>query len=98
MIIPLFILGTRFGPTASRGNFAVGSKLSTLGQLVVDVGQPNHCGLRFNVIRRARQHPHFGCAITQTQSGKRVESKAVGATPEEALRGGLDELRQALGW
>ena len=40
----------------------------------------------------------FGCAITQTINGKRVESSGTYATAAEALRGGLEDLRKALGW
>ena len=40
----------------------------------------------------------FGCAIRQTINGKRVESAGTHATPDEAIRGGLDDLRKALGW
>jgi hypothetical protein len=39
-----------------------------------------------------------GCAITQTINGKMIESTARADTPEEALRGGLEDLRKALGW
>jgi hypothetical protein len=38
------------------------------------------------------------CLVTQTVSGKRLDKGMVFATAEEALRGGLEELRQALGW
>jgi hypothetical protein len=40
----------------------------------------------------------FGCEILQTNNGKRIPSSTVGATADEALRGGLDDLRKALGW
>lgn len=39
-----------------------------------------------------------GCTIMQTINGKRVESPSVAATPEDAVRAGLEELRKALGW
>jgi hypothetical protein len=39
-----------------------------------------------------------GCRVTQTVSGKRLDSGAAYPTPEGALRGGLDDLRKALGW
>ena len=40
----------------------------------------------------------FGCTITQTNNGRRVESKGTYASPEDALKGGLEDLRKALGW
>ncbi len=40
----------------------------------------------------------FGCRITQTINGRRLDSGATYPTIEAALQGGLDELRQALGW
>jgi hypothetical protein len=40
----------------------------------------------------------FACAIRQTISGKRLDSQGTFATKEEAIIGGLDDLRQALGW
>ncbi len=40
----------------------------------------------------------FGCAVTQTINGKRIPCAATAATEEEAVRAGLEALRQALGW
>ena len=40
----------------------------------------------------------YGCQIEQTNNGRRLDSSATYPTPEEAVRGGLDELRKALGW
>jgi hypothetical protein len=40
----------------------------------------------------------FGCAVRQTINGQRTVSAGVHATAEEAIRGGLDDLRKALGW
>ncbi len=40
----------------------------------------------------------YGCAITQTINGKRIESTAIADTPERAIQGGLEDLRKALGW
>jgi hypothetical protein len=40
----------------------------------------------------------FGCSVTQTVNGKRLDSGASHATLEDALRGGLEDLRKALGW
>jgi hypothetical protein len=38
------------------------------------------------------------CLVTQSQSGKRLDQGTVYPTEEDALRGGLEHLRQALGW
>lgn len=40
----------------------------------------------------------YGCEVMQTNNSKRLGSGATYPTPEDALRGGLDDLRKALGW
>ena len=40
----------------------------------------------------------FGCAIRQTINGRRIESAGVYGSKEDAIKGGLDDLRKALGW
>jgi hypothetical protein len=40
----------------------------------------------------------YGCQVTQTVSGKRLDSGAAFDTLEDSLRGGLEDLRKALGW
>ena len=40
----------------------------------------------------------FGCRITQTINGRRLDSGATYPSVEAALQGGLEDLRQALGW
>ena len=40
----------------------------------------------------------LGCVIRQTNNGARVAGAGQFATADEAIRGGLDDLRQALGW
>ncbi|MBY0523907.1 MAG: hypothetical protein K2R98_10945 [Gemmataceae bacterium] len=40
----------------------------------------------------------FGCEIRQTINGKRLDGQGMYPTSEEALRGGLEELRKTLGW
>jgi hypothetical protein len=40
----------------------------------------------------------FACQIMQTVNGKRLEKGPTFATAEEAVNGGLQELRQSLGW
>jgi hypothetical protein len=39
-----------------------------------------------------------GCQVTQTINGRRLDRGAAFATEEDALRGGLENLRTALGW
>ena len=40
----------------------------------------------------------FGCAIRQTINGKRLDTHGTFATKDEAINGGLDDLRKTLGW
>jgi hypothetical protein len=40
----------------------------------------------------------FGCRVTQTINGRRLDSGASYATFDDAVRGGLEDLRKALGW
>jgi len=40
----------------------------------------------------------FSSQVEETVNGKRLESKTVYAAAEEALRGGLEDLRKNLGW
>jgi hypothetical protein len=40
----------------------------------------------------------FTCRVTETINGKRLESAATWPSAEDALRGGLEDLRKALGW
>jgi hypothetical protein len=40
----------------------------------------------------------FGREVTQTINGKRLESNRIYDTDGEAIRGGLEDLRDALGW
>ena len=40
----------------------------------------------------------YGCRITQTVNGKRLDGTDVYPTVEQALAGGLEQLRKALGW
>jgi hypothetical protein len=40
----------------------------------------------------------FECCTRQTINGELIPSTALYPTSEEALRGGLDELRKHLGW
>lgn len=38
------------------------------------------------------------CRITETVSGRRLESGKTYATAEQAFQGGLEDLREKLGW
>jgi hypothetical protein len=55
-------------------------------------GQPHYSLVAVPVSGR------FGCAIRQTINGQRIEGLGVHATPDEAIRAGLEDLRKALGW
>jgi hypothetical protein len=38
------------------------------------------------------------CAVTQTINGRRLDKGGKYPSEEDAVRGGLEDLRQALGW
>ena len=40
----------------------------------------------------------FACRISETINGRRLDGDAIYPTNEDALRGGLEELRAKLGW
>jgi hypothetical protein len=40
----------------------------------------------------------FSCVLAQMDNGKRIDKGALCASADDALRGGLDELRAFLGW
>ncbi len=40
----------------------------------------------------------FNCAVVQMNNGKRLDKGGLFATVDDAVRGGLEDLRQALGW
>jgi hypothetical protein len=40
----------------------------------------------------------FSCEVVQTVNGKRLDIGGTYPTAEDAIRGGLEELRKALGW
>jgi hypothetical protein len=40
----------------------------------------------------------FSSLVEETVSGKRLENKTIYPTAEEALQGGLEDLRNSLGW
>lgn len=66
--------------------------LSSDTLFVVLAGQPLY---RLDA-RPARNQ--FACAVTQTVSGQRLDDAAGYPTADAALTGGLDQLRQKLGW
>lgn len=39
-----------------------------------------------------------GCSIVQTVNGRRLPSAGTNSTAEDAIRGGLEDLRKVLGW
>jgi hypothetical protein len=39
-----------------------------------------------------------GCQVIQTNNGRRFDTGSSHATLDEALQGGLEDLRKALGW
>jgi hypothetical protein len=40
----------------------------------------------------------YSCRVVQTINSKRLDGTTTYATAEDAIRGGLEDLRQALGW
>ncbi len=40
----------------------------------------------------------FGCAVTQTVNARRLDDDVTYATAADALSGGLEQLRNKLGW
>jgi hypothetical protein len=40
----------------------------------------------------------FGCRVTQTNNGRRLDGSGSFDTPDGAINGGLDVVRKALGW
>jgi hypothetical protein len=40
----------------------------------------------------------FSCEVEQMNNGRRLDAGATYPTAEDAIRGGLEELRKALGW
>jgi hypothetical protein len=63
-----------------------------VGCMVIFDGQPQY----FVLPRPAAGR--FGCQVTQTINGKRLESGANYPTAADSVRGGLEDLRKELGW
>jgi hypothetical protein len=40
----------------------------------------------------------YSCQVTQTVNGRRLDGSGTYSTIEDAIRGGLEDLRKALGW
>jgi hypothetical protein len=76
--------------TQRGGSLKLGSDGKTWFVLIA--GQPNYSLVAIPVAGK------FGCAIRQTINGQRIECAGTFATQDEAIGGGLDELRKALGW
>jgi hypothetical protein len=55
-------------------------------------GEPQYL---LTVVPVAGKH---GCKVIQSNNGKRLDGGAAHPTVEEALQGGLEDLRKALGW
>lgn len=55
-------------------------------------GQPQYS---LNTVQVAGK---FGCHVKQTNNGQRIDGGNTFATDEDAFRGGLEDLRKALGW
>ena len=76
--------------TQRGGSLKLGSDGKTW--FVLFAGQPN-CSLEaMPVVGK------FGCTIRQTINGQRIASPGTFANADEAIKGGLDDLRKALGW
>jgi hypothetical protein len=50
------------------------------------------------VLRLVPIKGQHSCIVKQTINGKHLESGATHPTADDALRGGLEDLRKALGW
>lgn len=55
-------------------------------------GQPQY------VLRPFPVSGKFGCEVEQSINGKRFDGKEPAGSPEEALKAGLANLREQLGW
>jgi hypothetical protein len=54
-------------------------------------------GLQYVLVPVPAKGKH-SCRVIQTINGKRLDGTNTYATAEDAIRGGLEDLRQALGW
>ena len=76
--------------TKRGGDLKFGSDAKTC--FLLFAGQPNYSLVAVPVAGK------FGCAIRQTINGQRIECAQTFGTKDEAIAGGLEELRKALGW
>jgi hypothetical protein len=60
--------------------------------LVLLDGEPQY---RLIPVPAAGKH---SCHVTQTVNGQRLDSGKIHSTQDEAIQGGLEDLRQTLGW
>ena len=72
------------------GELKLGSDKTTW--FVVFAGKP-----QYDLVTMPAAGKH-SCGIRQTNNGQPVESKGVHASADDALRGGLDDLKTYLGW
>jgi hypothetical protein len=63
-----------------------------IGWIVLLNGEPQY---RLVPVPAAGKH---SCEVVQTVNGKRLDKGGIYPTVEDALRGGLEELRMVLGW
>jgi hypothetical protein len=76
--------------TQRGGSLKLGSDGATW--YVLFAGQPNYS------LSATPVDGKFGCVIRQTINGSRIESAGNFGSADEAIRGGLGDLRKALGW
>jgi hypothetical protein len=76
--------------TQRGGTLKLGSDGATW--YVLFAGQPNYS------LAVTPVGGKFGCVIRQTNNGARIESAATFGSADEAIRGGMGDLRKALGW
>jgi len=62
------------------------------GWMVLFAGEPQYLLLPIPAAGK------YSCRVTQTINGKRLDSGETYPSSDDALRGGLDNLRKVLGW
>jgi hypothetical protein len=76
--------------TRHGGSLKLGSDQRTW-YVLVD-GKPNYS------VTHVPQNGRFGCKVRQTNNGEMLNVCGSFASPNEAIGGGLEELRKTLGW
>jgi hypothetical protein len=64
----------------------------------LDAYTVHFAGLPQYVLAPAPAKGKYACRITQTINGLRLDDDKTFPTAEDAIRGGLEKLRDALGW